>query len=199
MLKKTLSIILALSMIFGIVGCAHPANSDNTGSNQTGQPENNPSILEELFTKEITLHADFFSGEDMETFDADAYAKEQGFISAKANEDGSVTVAMTNKKYDELLASTANSIETSLSELVGAEDTPYIKGFTHNDNFTEVTIKVDRAAYENTFIDMTPLVVATLVVFYHSIAEIEFHVTVNIMDNDTGEIIGTTSFPVEEG
>ena len=197
MLKKTLSFILALSVIFGLVGCTKPAPSADEENGQTEKVENNPSILEELFTKEITLHADLFSGEDMEAFDTDAYVEEQGFISAKVNDDGSVTVTMTNKRYNEVLAETASSIETAFSELVEAEDTPYIKGFSHNDDFTEVTMKVDKAAYEKAF-DLTPLVVSILVVYYHSLAEIDFHVTVTVMDNDTGEVINTSSYPVEE-
>lgn len=200
MLKKTLSFILAISMIFGLIGCTKPApsgSSDDAGSKQTENVEDDSFALSDLFTEEVTFPAEFFTEQDMNTFDADAYAEEQGFLSAKVNDDGSITVTMTNKRYNEVLDETAASIEDSLSEYVGGETTGYIKGFTHNDDFTEVTMKVDKAAYEDAF-DFTPLAVSIMVALYHTIAEIDFHFNFTVMDNDTGEIISTTSFPVEE-
>ncbi|MBQ7767592.1 MAG: hypothetical protein IJ403_01765 [Oscillospiraceae bacterium] len=149
---------------------------------------------EKLFSVEITLPASIFEGEDMTKFDAKAYAKEQGFTSAKVNKDGSVTVTMTKAKHKELLDEMADSLDKNFAEFVNGEDTPYIKEISHNDNFTAVTMKVDKAAYENAF-DFTPFAIALSVSMYQAFTETEYHVEVTIVDVTTGATIDSITYP----
>lgn len=149
---------------------------------------------EKLFSVEITLPASIFESEDMSAFDADAYADEQGFTSAKVNKDGSVTVTMTKAKHKELLDEMSASLDKDFQEFVNGEDTPYIKEITHNDDFTTVTMKVDKAAYKNAF-DFTPFAIALSVSFYQAFTETEYHVVVSIVDATTGESIDSITYP----
>lgn len=198
MFKKITSVILALLLILSFAGCAKDnanSNGDNTGS--TGESNSGQSIEtdEKLLSVEITLPSSLFSKEDMTTFDADAYADEQGFTSAKVNEDGSVTVTMSKAKHKEMLDEMAASLDTSFAEYINSEDTPYIKEITHNDDFTAVTMKVDRAAYEKAF-DFTALAIGMSVSFYQAFIEIEYHVEITVVDVSTEETIKTITYPM---
>lgn len=149
---------------------------------------------EHFLTVEITFPASMFEDEDMSTFDPKAYAEENGFISAKVNDDGSVLVKMTKTKHKELLKETSDSLEESFSEFVEAEDTPYIKAIKHNDDFSRVDISVVRAEYENSF-DMTPFSVGIASLMYQMCIDMEYHVEVNIIDADTEDVLDTVVFP----
>lgn len=209
MFKKITSIILALTLILSFAGCAQ-SNTESTddpsssSSQATSTPETkategteadyNVDTDEKFLTVDITLPASFFEGEDMATFDTEAYVKENGFNSAKLNEDGSMTVTMTKSKHRELLKEISTSLDENFAELIEGEDTPYIKDITHNEDFTVVTMKVDRAAYENAF-DMTPFVIAMSAGMYQMFLEMETHVEISIVDVATGETIKTTTYP----
>ena len=198
MFKKITSTILALLMILSFAGCAQtdtdPTDASNFGSTEGSTEAQGIEVDENLLTVDITLPASFFGDKDMSTFDADAYADENGYLSAKLNEDNSVTVKMTQLKYTALLNETAASLETSFAEFIEAEDTPYIKGITHNDDFTTITIEVDRAAYESAF-DFSALSVSLAASLYQAIAGVEFHVDVVYVDAASGETFKTVTYP----
>ena len=204
MFKKIIALILSSLLILSVAGCAsnnadlENPSADPTEENTTSAPETteNQSIEvdENLLTVDIVFPASFFEGQDMEAFDTDTYAQEQGFISARINEDGSLTATMTKRKYRDLLAETAASLESSFAEYANSQDAPYIKEITHNEDFTSVTMKVDRASYENAF-DMTPFGIAISVAMYQIIAQIEVHVEIVMVDANTGDTINTIVYP----
>ncbi len=197
MFKKITSIILAILLILSFAGCSQSGADSNAGNDNGSTTESTSSKIEtdeKLLSVEIKLPASLFEGQDMSTFDAAAYANEQGFKSAKVNEDGSVTVTMTKAKHKELLEEMANSLDTNFNEFVNGEDTPYIKEITHNDNFTSVTMKVDKVAYESAF-DFTPLAIALSVAMYQAFIETEYHVEISVVDVATGATINSITYP----
>lgn len=197
MFKKLTSLILAVLLILSFAGCSQPDADPTTGNDNGSTTESTAAKIEtdeKLLSVDITLPASMFEGEDMSTFDADAYADEQGFTSAKVNEDGSVTITLTKAKHKELLDEMANSLDTNFNELVEGENTPYIKEISHNDDFTAVTMKVDKAAYENAF-DLTPLAIGMSVAMYQAFIETEYRVEISIVDAATGETINSITYP----
>lgn len=201
MFKKIISIILALVFVLSFAGCTQKnADSDSSASGSAGSNTEESTSSQEidtdekLLTVEITIPASIFAEEDMSTFDPDAYAAEQGFISAKVNDDDSVTITMSKAKHKELLDELETSLDTSFAEFVNGENTPYIKDITHNDDFSAVTMKVDREAYENAF-DFTPFAIGVLVAWYQAFTETECHVTISIVDVATGETMDTITYP----
>lgn len=193
-MKRTL---IALFLIVAILACGcTPAPSAGGNSNGATTESTSAKIEtdEKLLSVDIILPASLFAGEDMTKFDADAYASDQGFKSAKVNEDGSVTVTMTKAKHKELLKEMADSLDASFAEFVNGENTPYIKDITHNENFTAVTMKVDKEAYENAF-DFTPLAIGLSVAMYQALIETEYHVEISIVDAATGESINSITYP----
>ena len=193
-MKRNL-IVLFIIVAMLVCGCsAAPAAGGDSSGATTESTSSKIETDEKLLTVEIKLPASLFEGEDMTKFDADAYANEQGFKSAKVNEDGSVAVTMTKAKHKELLKEMADSLDASFKELVNGETTPYIKEISHNENFTAVTMKVDKAAYENAF-DFTPLAIGMSVSMYQAFTETEYHVEISIVDAATGAAINSITYP----
>lgn len=217
MFKKITSIILMLTLILSFAGCTqgNTETTDTPSSNSTqstSTPETTNTQVngadkiddideiktdEKLLTVEITVPAELFIEQDMENFDPDAYASEQGFISAKVNDDNSITITMSKNKHRELLDEYETSLNASFAEFVNGEDTPYIKDISHNDDFTAVTMKVDREAYESAF-DLTPFAIGISVAMYQAFTEIEYHVDITIVDAENGDTINTISYPIAE-
>lgn len=197
MFKKIASIILTLVLVLSFAGCAQTEEDPATGNDTGAATETTTAKIEtdeKLLTVDITLPASMFESQDMSSFDADAYANEQGFSSAKVNEDGSITVTMSKAKHKEMLNEMATSLDTNFAEFVNGENTPYIKEITHNDDFTAVTMKVDKAAYENAF-DFTPFAIGMSVAMYQAFTETEYHVEISIVDVATGETINSITYP----
>lgn len=211
MFKRICSFVIAILLLFSVAGCRNVHNDQTEPSapeptsptaespteNATEGSENEEGqgiqVDEDLLSVEITLPASFFEGEDLSVFDFDAYVQEQGFISANANDDGSVTATMTKRRYKELVAETRASIEEGFASFIGP-DTPYIKDITHNDDFTQVTMSVNRAEYENAF-DFTPFAIGIVVALYQQIAQIDYYVEVSVVDADTGDLIKNVVYP----
>lgn len=191
--------LIALFIIIALLVCGCSAAPATGGEDNSTTTESNSGKIEtdvNLLSVDITLPASMFEDEDMTTFDADAYASEQGFKSAKVNADGSVTVTMTKAKYKEKLKEIADTIDDSFKEFVNGETTPYIKEITHNENFTAVTMKVDKDEYENTF-DFTPLAIGISASMYQAFTETEYHVEISIVDAATGAVINSITYPDE--
>lgn len=156
-MKRSIALMLVVSLIFSLVGCGGEAakeTPDPTQSSGTTISETQPSdqggpveVDEHLLTVDMVIPASLFD-EDMSSFDADAYAKENGFNSAKVNEDGSVSVNMSKSKHKELMSEMRTTVEDAFQELIGAEETPYIIEIEHSDSFDIVDIIVDKSGYE---------------------------------------------------
>ena len=151
---------------------------------------------EGLLTVTITLPKAMFAQQDMAAFNPDAYAREQGFLSAEVNSDGSVTVTMSKARHQEVLDTMADSIQTLIDDLVGGEDTPYIHQIDYSDDFTRFEMYVDRAAYEDA-LDLTPLTLGIAAGMYQAFREMEYHTEIEIIDTDTNRIIQTVHYPAE--
>lgn len=128
----------------------------------------------------------------MKSFDPEAYAEENDFISAVVNNDGSVTITLTQSRYQKLLNDAAKDCDAAYLEIV--EDTSYITDIVRNEDFTQITVKVIREGYESTF-DLTHVSVGYLAYFYQIILGAEPHSDINIIDAATGDVIFSCAFP----
>lgn len=158
------------------------------------EPVENASIEteENLLTVDITIPASYLDAES--EIDEDAYAQENGYLAAHKNADGSVTVTMTKARHQKLIRELAASIEEAYAGIVEDEATSYVKEISHNDDFTNVTIKVDRAAYESTW-DFTVLTVGLSVGLIQAFMDMEARAEILVVDVDTGETISTSIYP----
>ena len=160
MKNRIIAFTLALLLVLSLAGCgsSEPQTSVTTqaatGSTISTETTTGLEDLEalgeleveqNLFTVEITVPADFLGeGITQESLDADAAAS--NYISAKLNDDGSVTYVMTKAVHDEMMVGVRDNIQQALEEMVGSEEFP---SFTKveankveaNDDFTQFTVE----------------------------------------------------------
>lgn len=192
-MKRILSVLLSLFLCFGMIACGGSEKEESAKESETSNTA--IEVDENLLSVDITIPASFFEGEDMTTFDTTAYVEENNFNEAAVNQDGSVTVTMTKARHKEIVAEMQASTEESYQELINNTDMPYIENISHNGGFKTVTVEVDRAGYDNAFLDMTPFVVGFQSMFYQTFTGDKLHCEVVMKYSDTGDVISTTVYP----
>lgn len=203
-MKRLVSVLLCLSIIGGIAACSKETkitkSSDEATTTTTTQDTNDTmsddeisaigdiDVDEGLLSVTVTIPADLVGeGESQET--VDKTVAEMGYISGTYNADGSVTYTMTKAKHKEALKELSESLDKSLQEIVDSEEYPNIVEITHNDDYTDFTIKYkgDEVGLGDSF---------TLLVYYYAggfygvfSGNKPDNVHVTFVNADTGEII----------
>ena len=155
MKNRTIALTLALLLVLSLAGCGSSepqtsattqAATDSTTSTETTTGFEDLEAIGELevdqnlFTVEITVPADFLGeGITQESLDADVAAS--NYISAKLNDDGSVTYVMNKAVHDEMMVGVRDTIQQALDEMVGSEEFPSFTKVEANDDFTQFTIE----------------------------------------------------------
>lgn len=155
MKHRIFTLTLALLLVLSLAGCgsSEPQTSVTTqaATNSTTSTETTTGfedleaigeleVDQNLFTVEITVPADFLGeGITQESLDADAAAS--NYISAKLNDDGSVTYVMTKAVHDEMMVGVRDNIQQALEEMVGSEEFPSFTKVEANDDFTQFTVE----------------------------------------------------------
>ena len=198
-MKKFLCLLLSISMVVSLVACGTPSDS-NAADPDTQTSDKGGSIVEvdeNLLTVDLVIPATFFD-EDMTTFDLDAYAKENGFNSAKLNEDGSVSINMSKSRHKEMMSELRTSISESLNEMVGAEDSPYITAIEHSESFDSVDIIVDKAGYDDAgftaaFLPLVVYISAGMYQVFDGTEEPKCEIS--IIASGTNEVLASVIYP----
>lgn len=146
---------------------------------------------------DITFPSTMFQNQDMSKFDADAYAKKEGFEKVVINQDGSVTATMTQAKYQELKVEIIEKTENGFKDMIGSKETPYIKNITHTDDFETITISVDKSSYTNAGVQASfvPYSVYLQAAIYQAFIGNTLHTEIQIVDADTGNMIKSVTYP----
>lgn len=155
MKNRIIALTLALLLVLSLAGCgsSEPQTSVTTqaATNSTTSTETTTGfedleaigeleVDQNLFTVEITVPADFLGeGITQESLDADVAAS--NYISAKLNDDGSVTYVMTKAVHDEMMVGVRDNIQQALEEMVGSEEFPSFTKVEANDDFTQFTVE----------------------------------------------------------
>lgn len=204
MIKKLTVMMIIILLGTTIGGCSSKKGdsdvetpTDGAGI-ETKTEENDSGGIEvdkNLFSVEITIPPGIAG--DQSDFNKENYLKEnEGFLDAEVTSDGSLKIKMTKKKHQEMVTGMKTDLEASFSALIEGKDTPYIKDFSSKNDYREVTISVDRAAYENA-LDFTPLMVGFSVAMYQAIKGEEFDCKIQIVDDKTQELISDINYPAD--
>lgn len=155
-MKKVVALLTALAMSLSLTACgvtpSAPASSGGTPSvpasssaaSNTTSSAGDLSDLDglevdkNLFDVEITIPADLVGETTQEELESQALAS--GVHSVTLNEDGSATYVMSKAQHVQLMKDVADSIDQSLSEMVGSEDYPNVTDISVNDDFTVFTV-----------------------------------------------------------
>ena len=173
MKKRVFAVIMAMTMVTSVfTGCGKEAGEPQSAAPVVEDQVEQSTALEEqtetateaetsddgmkqleaigdvdvdkgLFNVTLTIPKDFVGETTQEKLDESV--KERGYKSATLNSDGSVTYVMTKAQHEEMLTGIRESIDQSLSEMVGSSDYPYITNVEHNDNYTSFTITTKNA------------------------------------------------------
>lgn len=154
MKNRIIALTLALLLVLSLAGCGSSepqtaATTQATDSTSTTETTTGFEDLEaigeleveqNLFTVEITVPADFLGkGITQESLNADVAAS--NYISAKLNDDGSVTYVMTKAVHDEMMAGVRDNIQQALGEMINSEEFPSFTKIEANDDFTQFTVE----------------------------------------------------------
>lgn len=147
-MKRIITLILVLVLLVSLGACgkkdtAEPA--DNSSS--AAEPDESASeteglgaveVDEGLFNVTVTVPAQFMEGVTQD--DLNTQASEGKYKSATLNEDGSVSIVMSKSQHDELLTTTAASLDEDLNAMVGSDEYPNLVSIEHNADFTDFTV-----------------------------------------------------------
>lgn len=112
-------------------------NADMAALEAIGEVEVENGIL----TVSITMPKDFVTEEmTQKKLDADAG---ENYMSAKLNQDGSVTYKMTKAQHKAMLASMTEGMEKTLQEMVSDNETYSIAEIKHNDTYSVFDVTMD--------------------------------------------------------
>lgn len=205
-MKRYFAIFLIFALLLAACGkteapATEPA-TEATAAQETEAPETIPAETEPhtITTNDkgetVLIHVpnSMFDNDETQDMDFEAFAAENGLLSATPTENGTVQLEMTKVRHLEILDALCSQTEETFALLVEGEDTPYVKEITHNEDFTQVTIRVIKADYENAF-DFTPFTVAMSSTVYQMFLDMESHVEMEILDADTGDLIRAISYP----
>ncbi|MER2090915.1 MAG: hypothetical protein ABS920_14345 [Sporosarcina sp.] len=127
-----------------------------------------------------------------------AEAQEDGIKNVTKNEDGSVTYKMSKAEHKKMMKEMKTKVTNYVDEIVDDEDFTSIQDITHNGTFSEFTVVVDKAAFENSFDGFATLGLAMSGMYYQAFdgknAD-KLNVTVHTKDASTGEVFGTAVYP----
>jgi hypothetical protein len=192
-LKKILSIFLGAMVIF-LVSCSEEkTNKENKEKEKNKTQQVN--VDKGLLSVTITLPASMF--EDQNVDQAIEDAKKEG-ITAMKNSDGSVTYKMSKKKHKEMMQEMKTNVIKTIDDTKNGKDFPSIKDVTYNNDFSEFTLVVDKAAYENSMDGFAVLGLGMSGMMYelfNSVKPEEYKVTIFIKDQATQKVFGQTVYP----
>lgn len=145
---------------------------------------------------EITLPASFIESEDIEQEIEEA--KAEGVTDVRVNADGSITYVMPKAVHEQKMKELRDELVQALGELKGGQTFSSIKDITYNDKFSEFTLIVDKAAYEGSFDGFAVFGLGIQGMLYQAFDGVptdKVKVTINVEDQQTGEVFDTVVFP----
>lgn len=149
-----------------------------------------------LLTVEITLPAAMFTDKDADTVIAEA--KKEGVDEVVSNSDGSFTYKMSKAKHKEMLEAMETNILGTIEETKTSEDFTSIEDVTYNKDFTEFTMVVDKAKFENSFDGFAAMGLGISGLYYQTfkgVKEDKVKATIIIKDIASGETLDTIVYP----
>ncbi|MFF2480581.1 hypothetical protein [Paenibacillus sp. NPDC058071] len=199
-MKKLAVLLLAASIVLS--GCSG-AKKENTPAS-TNEVSNNKQdkgieVDKKLLNVDVTLPAAMFEGQDMEQIIEDA--KADGVKEVVKNDDGSLTYTMSKSTHEAMLKEMAAGIKESIEEILTDGTFASIKDIQYKDDFSEYTISVDKAAYQQSmdgFVIIGLSIQAITYKTFEGISADKQKVTMNVKDESTGEVFHTQVFPQTE-
>ncbi|MEH6941053.1 hypothetical protein [Bacillus sp. JJ722] len=189
---KSVKILLLLLLSISLVACS--SNDDE----KKEKKENNDAVEVDkgLLNVDVTLPAAFFEGEDIDT--TIAQAKKDGVKEVIKNEDGSLTYKMSKSHHKKVMKEMEKTVKDSIKELETNKDLASIKRVETNKSFSEFTIVVNQADYENSMDGFAILGIAMQSMVYQlfdGVKPDDYKATIHLKDEATSKVFDTIVYP----
>lgn len=164
----------------------------STSEETTQEPT---TVDENLIMVEVTIQSDFL---DEASRPSETLTKEQiemGYTAVKINGDGSVTYKIRKSAWRKILEEFRQDMKKTVDETAG--EYAFIDKITYNEDFSEFTVSVDRAKYENGFDNAICLSLYIGAGYYQMFDLKEPKCTFSITDASSGETIDTLVYPTQ--
>ena len=177
--------------------------ADPNGENQNGEEQNgnndtqdNSEVNAGEALVEITLTA-WLVGFLLEFvgMTPDQLLNDREFETTRFNQDGSFTGTLPRAEHEAIMAELRGNLPGTFNDLVGNPMMPHVRSVTGTDDFRNVTVEVDRLAYENSGFELAHIVIGMAVLVYQMFGGQEGHVTMHFRDVDNGNLLSTYIFP----
>lgn len=202
MMKKLISLLLSLLLLFSLAACGSGSSeedssgSSNASASGSGSQDGGTMEVDKgLLNVNVTLPASFFS--DMTPEEIQAAAQEQGYSKCVINQDGSVTYTMTRGKYNEVMEGMKTSLDESIADLVNGENAveSFLK-IEYTDDLSEIDVYVDPDTYSS--LDSMYAISFYILGAYYQVfggtSPDDVDVVVNFINNNTNEVIDSASY-----
>jgi major membrane immunogen (membrane-anchored lipoprotein) len=197
---KKLLLIIFTAMLAILTACSSSDQASTDKKTDGAKKEEKSESVEVnkgLLNVEVTLPASMFEGEDIDSDIAEAEAKG---IKVTKNEDGSVTYKMSKSKHKEMMKELETELVKSIDEMKNGEDFASIQDISHNKSFSEFTLTVDKAAYENSFDGFAVFGLGVSGMYYqlfNGVNADNYKVKILVKDVATGEVFDEIVYPDE--
>ncbi|MGN0464993.1 MAG: hypothetical protein ACI4F9_01420 [Lachnospiraceae bacterium] len=198
MKKKILTLFLIFSLALSFTACS--------SSQSSGQNSYTISVKKGIFNTKIFIPATFATSANIEDSGQDSFeianiAKKQGIKNVTTNNDGSVSIKLSNTTYKSFLTNVKIGIDDyNNAFLKDNQDTCSFREISHDINLTEFNVLADSKEYVvSDVITSKPLYFFG--VLYQSLSDIskkDIKTTVNILDKDTKNLIHTSNLTFDE-
>ncbi len=215
-MKKAIFIAMAGAIL--LAGCSSssagvsaaassPASIENSAAAESTAASTSASVDvdQHLLSTEVTISKEFFDAmnslsNDDEKETPEEYCEEMkqhdGIKDAVVNADGSVTLTMTKKTYQEFLDSMKSSVDETISQNESEGTFPSVKEVTYSDDLSEFDIAVDAEKYKNSFDGFIAYSFAFQGYYYQLfLGNNDPHIVVKFTDEATGEELDNITFP----
>ncbi|MET3728126.1 ABC-type Na+ efflux pump permease subunit [Fictibacillus halophilus] len=196
-MRKFLLLILVLGVsLLGACSNNEQTNEEKTTSASKEEKKDGVSVDKGLLNVEVTLPASFFEGEDIDSTIAEA--KKDGVKEVTKNKDGSLTYKMSKSKHKEMMKEVETSIKESVEEAKTSGDYASINDITYNKSFSEFTLLVDKAAYENSMDGFAAIgfgMTGMMYQMYNGVDSDDTKVTIFVKDKATEKTFDEIVYP----
>ncbi len=199
-MKKIICAVLVLTVLFSLAACGKKkqegtlfAYTDENGNIVTEYHEQEETLGREAADDEVKVTMPLVFLDEKYRKDIKKYCEDFGYIEATVNEKKqTVTVIMRALSYDLNLVKIGTTVMRNIGDTIDSGEYPYVKGLdSYSSNFDEIVMLVDGEGYKkDAQHGLLPYFLGECGMYYQIFTtENEYHCTVKIKDEKTGEII----------
>ena len=207
MSKRLLIFLFVLLFVLNLAltGCTSNNSANNVDHNNEKEEVNDKDeeaaieVEKKLTSVEIKIPLAWLDPNDeADIEEIKKNAMEAGVKEVVVNDDETVTYIMSRSVHKELLDEMEEGMIESIEEVINGEETQSIKNIEYGKGFTSYDVVVNVSEYENSFDAFAILGLAFQSMLYQifdGVSPDDVKSTINIIDEETGEIFYTGVYP----